>query len=160
MYNDDNGRKISNIYSKFIQNQVDYLDKMPYMEMSVGKMRQDNIKGKGMYEDIKESLEDKIESPADKIEYKKESNKTKKPVKISKSEKTKNKKLLSEKNRIKDLLGGVKYEPVIEDNKDNKVKKTNSKAKSRGALVSKLMKEKGLSLGQASKYITENNLKY
>jgi len=35
-----------------------------------------------------------------------------------------------------------------------------SKAKRRGALISKLMKSKGMSLGQASKYIKEKGLKY
>ena len=35
-----------------------------------------------------------------------------------------------------------------------------SKAKRRGALISSLMKTKGMSLGQASKYIKANNLKY
>jgi hypothetical protein len=37
---------------------------------------------------------------------------------------------------------------------------TTNKRKNRGMLISKLMKEKGLNLGQASKYIKEHNIKY
>ena len=39
-------------------------------------------------------------------------------------------------------------------------RRMSDKMKRRGALVKKVMKEKGLSLAQASKYVKEKNMKY
>lgn len=69
------------------------------------------------------------------------------------------------KEQLKEMLGGIKFEPVLPGSdmsgfgKDKPAKKSGSdKRKKRGELIKKIMKERGCKLGEASRIIKQEGL--
>ena len=56
-------------------------------------------------------------------------------------------------------IGGDLYPPAVEGGMSNHRKKS-AKNQARGALIRQMMREKGLTLGQASSYIKQHNIAF
>ena len=87
------------------------------------------------------------------------------PPKAKAAEPAKKGKGKGKKEQLKEMLGGMKFEPVLPGSdmsgfgKDKPSKKSGSdKRKKRGELIKKIMKERGCKLGEASRIIKQQGL--